>query len=176
MEWLDTLSENLSAFWNMPVSIIGFSVGTIIIGACFIIGKTQLGKKAFNKVKKMNEELQAKLKDAIDLTYTLNEQFKSYKAEKEEEITRLTEDYQIKLSEYKNYMVKQDELIKVICENSPNKAVKSAFEEYTQVELDLPTNEVIERIKEETRVEYEDRIKAIEDLVYGEERKEEEND
>lgn len=167
MEWFDTFAENLKIFWNQPVPIIGFTVGTIIIGALFIIGKTSIGKKALNKLKALYEDLKSRYENALEMFYTTKNEFDEFKKEKEEEIKQIGETYELKLNAYKERMVKQDEIIKVLCENSPNKKVKDAFANYSPVSLDLPLNEAVESIKEETEKEYESRIAALEVLVYG---------
>ena len=66
MEWFDTFAANLKDFWSQPVPIIGFTVGTCIIGFCFIFAKTSLGKKALNKLQKLYDDLVAKYKEIVD--------------------------------------------------------------------------------------------------------------
>ena len=175
MEWLDTFATNLKDFWSQPVPIIGFTVGTCIIGFCFIFAKTSLGKKALNKLQKLYDDLVAKYKEVVKAKNEIEKEYNDFKADKNDEIKTLTNNYELKLNEYKERMVKQDEIIKVLCENSPNAKVKKAYEEYSPVSLDLPLNEVVEGIKEQTRQEYESRIKALEDLIYGKEKETENN-
>lgn len=167
MTWFDTFAENLKIFWNQPVPIIGFTVGMVIIGALFILAKTSIGKKALNKLKQLYYDLKARYEVALEVIKDTRREFEEFKEEKEKQIVELTDAYELKWNQYKGFVEKQDKMIKVICENSPNVKIKKAYEEYSQIPLDLPFNETVERIKEETRKEYEDRIAALEELVYG---------
>lgn len=192
MNW-NAFVEGFKTFWNQPIPIIGFTIGTVILGALFIISRTSIGKKALNKLKKLYEELTKKLLKAEADLIESNNRFKRLYEEskkqleefnevidrlnelKNQEIQKLTNKYELKLINYKNQLLKQDELIKVICENSINKNIKDAYEKYIPEELDLPINEIKTKIEEKVKSEYEDRLKALEELVYGE-RKETTND
>lgn len=167
MTWFDTFAENLKIFWNQPVPIIGFTVGMVIIGALFILAKTSIGKKALNKLKQLYYDLKARYEVALEVIKDTRREFEEFKVEKEKQIIDLTNAYEVKLDNYKRLAVRQDDMIKVICENSPNVKIKKAYEEYCQTPVELPLNETVERIKNETRKEYEDRIAALEVLVYG---------
>ena len=167
MTWFDTFAENLKIFWNQPVPIIGFTVGMVIIGVLFILAKTSVGKKALNKLKQLYYDLKARYEVVLEVIKDTRREFEEFKEEKEKQIVEIKDAYELKWNQYKGFVEKQDKMIKVICENSPNVKIKKAYEEYSQIPLEFPFNESVERIKEETRKEYEDRIAALEALVYG---------
>ena len=166
--------ENVKIFWNQPLTIILFTIFIIIVGFLFVFGKTSLGKKALNKLKALYGDLKARYEVALDVIKDTRKEFEEFKAEKDQQIIDLTDAYEIKLNQYKELVIKQDEMIKVLCENSPNKKVKDAYEKYSPVVLDLPVSDIAERIREETRKDYSERLKALEEKIYGK-REEKEN-
>lgn len=177
MNW-DIFVENVKIFWNQPIPIIGFTVGTVVTGILFIIGRTSIGNKALNKIKDINnfiteknnillescEEYSKKLKDA-------EETVKEILAKKDEEIKKLKDEYELKLTNYREQLLKQENMIRVICENSVNKKIKDVYEKYNPTQLELPVGELKVQIEEKVKVEYEDRIARLEELVYGEREK-----
>lgn len=166
MEW-DTFVENVKIFWNQPLTIVLFILLVVIVGFLFVFGKTSLGKKSLNKLKTLYYDLKSRYEYALEVIRVERNEFQEFKAEKEKQIVELTESYELKLNQYKERMIKQDELIKVICENSPNKHIKEAYEKYSPVVLDLPVNEIADKIREEVGKDYADRIKALEEKIYG---------
>lgn len=172
----DEFAENVKIFWNQPLTIILFTILIIIIGFLFVFGKTSIGKKALNKLKALYADLKARYEVAVEVTKETRQEFEEFKKEKDDQIIQITNNYELKLEQYKELVVRQDEIIKVICENSPNKRVKEAYEKYSPVVLDLPVNEVADKIRAEVGSSYADRIKALEERIYGKETKETEND
>lgn len=184
MDW-NAFVEGFKTFWNQPVPIIGFTVGTVILGILAIVGKTSIGKKALNKIKEVNSNLSGQLETANlrlieaknDLTTLGNDFDRKYEAlgksaneiiaAKEQEIQELTDGYELKLSVYKEQMLKQEQLLRTICENSVNKKIKEAYESYSLEDLEAPINEIENRIKEQVKAEYEDRLAKLEELIYG---------
>lgn len=168
MEGFDQFAENVKIFWNQPLTIILFTIGIIIIGFLFVFAKTSLGKKALNKLKALYDKLTAKYEIAVEKVDKTCKEFEEFKAAKEQQIIELTDAYELKLNQYKELAIKQDEMIKVLCENSPNKKVKDAYEKYSSVVLDLPVNEIANKIREEVGKDYSERLKALEEKIYGE--------
>lgn len=167
MDW-DTFVENVKIFWNQPLTIILFILIVVIIGFLFVFSKTSLGKKALNKLKALYSDLKARYEVALEVTKETRREFEEFKEEKEKQIIDLTDAYELKLNQYKERMIKQDEMIKVLCENSPNKKVKDAYEKYSPIVLDLPVNEIANKIREEVGKDYSERLKALEEKIYGE--------
>lgn len=184
MNW-DAFVEGLRNFWNQPVPIIGFTVGTVICGIIYILGKTSIGKKALNKIIDINNGLREQLtkaeNDLVDANNKIKELIKESQNKidelvaasdvaiknKQQEIEELANQYELKMLNYKEKLLKQEEMIKVICENSVNKVIKEAYEKYSPV-LELPVPEIQKQIEEKVKSEYEDRLKKLEELVYGE--------
>lgn len=166
MEW-DTFVENAKIFWNQPLTIILFVIVVVIIGFLFIFSKTSLGKKALNKLKALYNDLKSRYEYILEVIRVMRNEFQEFKAEKEKQIVELTDAYELKWNQYKEFAMKQDEMIKVICENSPNKHIKEAYEKYSHTDFDLPVNEIADKIREEVGKDYADRIKALEEKIYG---------
>ena len=164
---------------NQPIPIIGFTIGAVLFFVLSIIAKTSIGKKALRKIQDINDKLNKKCaglcqkldeaeQKCVSLTVKYNEVIKN----KDEEIKQLTDEYEIKLDAYKNIAKKQDEIIRVICENSVNVKIKEAFENYDITFEDLPVNEIIENAKNEVKNEYNDRLNKLEEHVYGKDNQE----
>ena len=173
MDW-NTFVEGFKEFWNQPVPIIGFTVGMCIVGVVFIIGKTSIGKKAFNKLKSEIKFLEEKNKLLLDsceeyrLKLLDSESYiKELIKTKEAEVSQLKADYELLLAPYKEQIAKQDDLLKVVCENNVNKKVKEAYENYRPEVIDIPVPKIVNQIK----AQYEDRLKALEDAINGKETK-----
>ena len=176
-DW-DVFVEGLKEFWNQPVPIIGFTVGTCIVGLAFIISKTQIGKKALNKLKALYNDLKARIEAALIRFSQMEKEYEEFKEKaneavknKENEIRELTANYELKLNNYKNELLKQGELLKIVCENSVNKKIKEAYENYKPEILDLPVSEIKAQIEEQVKTQYDERIAKLEELIYGEETK-----
>lgn len=167
MEGFDQFAENVKVFWNQPLTIILFTIAIIIVGFLFVFGKTSLGKKALNFLKGLYADLKARIEVALQVFKETRREFEEFKEEKDKQIIELTDAYELKLLQYRELVIKQDEMIKVICENSPNKHIKEAYEKYSPVVLDLPVSDIAERIREETRKDYSERLKALEERIYG---------
>lgn len=167
MDGFDQFAENVKIFWNQPLTIILFTIFVIIVGFLFVFGKTSLGKKALNKLKELYADLKARWEVALEVIKETRQEFEEFKKAKDQQIIDLTDKYELKLNQYKELVVKQDEIIKVICENSPNKRVKEAYEQYSPVVLDLPVNEIADKIRAEVGKDYAERIKALEEKIYG---------
>lgn len=172
MEGFDQFAENVKVFWNQPLTIALFIIFAVFVGFLFVFSKTSLGKKALNKLKALYRDLKSRYEYALEVLRVTRQEFEEFKEEKEKQIIDLTDAYELKLNQYKERMIKQDEMIKVLCENSPNKKVKDAYEKYSPVVLDLPVNEIADKIREEVGKDYSERLKALEVRIYGE-RKEE---
>ena len=77
MSW-EVIVNGLKEFWAQPVPIIGFSVGTLIIGICTIISKTSFGKRLLNKLKGNVQELSTNVDTFKSDTNAKIEELKSY--------------------------------------------------------------------------------------------------
>ena len=180
MNWFDTLVENIKIFWNQPVPIIGFSVGMVIVGACFIISKTQFGKKKLNQLSELVKKAVNEMEQCKKALLDTNNKFVEYKANKEQEIKDLTNNYETKLSAYKGELDKINGILESICDNSHNVNVKNAYENYVKDKINvdlLPTSEIIKEAENNIKSEYDEKlnsvinlVKELEVKVYGEER------
>lgn len=166
---MDAFIENFKIFWNQPIPIIGFTIGSVIIGLVVVISKTSIGKKALTTIVNKFNLVVEKNNLLIEEIKTLKNQSEEIIKTKNEELENLKNDYEIKLSSYKAELEKQSSLIKIICENSVNKNIKEAFKNYDINLETLPVNEIIEKAKNEAEKTYNDRLKALEDYIYGRE-------
>lgn len=133
MNW-DNFAAGFEHFWNQPVPIIGFTVGTVIIGIIVILAKTSIGKKALNKMKEMFEDLKDKLHTAITLFKEYKEnrdaEFEKMKQHYEQRIKDLTEESEAKIAKLEEKQSKMESFLLDIAMNNPNIRVKKALEEY----------------------------------------------
>ena len=133
MNW-DNFAAGFEHFWNQPVPIIGFTVGTVIIGIIVILAKTSIGKKALNKMKEMFEDLKDKLHTAIIIFNEYKEnrdaEFEKMKQHYEQRIKDLTEESEAKIAKLEEKQSKMESFLLDIAMNNPNIRVKKALEEY----------------------------------------------
>lgn len=140
MEWWNNFVSGLEEFWNQPVPIIGFTVGTLIVGFFVIFTKTSLGKKALNWCKTKYEELLVKYNEAKKL-------YEEVIAEKDAIIEELTKMYEEKLALVQLNKDKEKEIIIAIAKNINNVKIKKIIEEYEKLPEITDISDYVEEIK-----------------------------
>ena len=156
MNW-EQIIQKIADFWNMPVPIIGFTVGTVVLGIIWIISKTSLGKKAINwckiqitAMKEANEKAKSDYEEIIKA--------------KDEIITGLTKEYEEKLAivEY-NKEQERNFIINALSQIN-NVKIKKLLEEYKNSIQPITISEVVENIKDEYESKYSELLARLEVL------------
>lgn len=163
MNWNDIV-EGFKIFWEQPVPIIGFTVGSLISFFLVVFSKTTIGKRALNKITGMFEESERTRKDVV-------EKYEQLLKEKDEMLAQLTTEYENKLSLIQANKDREKEVIIAIAENIHNVKVAKIIEEYKQEPEVEEVSEYIESVKEEIKQEYESKyemvLKQLEELKNG---------
>ena len=142
-------------FINQPLPMILFTSGACLFFALSIISKTSIGKKSLNTLKEKINGATKKLNNATDNANNLIKEFNEYKECVEQEKQELVENYEIKLGAYHSELVKLNDIIKVLCENSPNKNIKLAYENFEKEIKELNVSDSVLVIQEEVKEKYE---------------------
>lgn len=156
MDW-NTIVEGFKVFWSQPVPIIGFTVGTVIIGALSIISKTSIGKKALNSLK-------AKYNDLVNGYNEVKKQYDEIIAKKDEIITTMTEEYNNKLALIQANKDKEREVIIALGNCINNVKVKKIIEEYSQLDEITDVSQFVDDIKNKYESKYQELLAQIEEL------------
>ena len=122
MTW-ETITNNLSAFFNMPVVITITSVTLGFIYIMVIFSKTSLGKKLFNKAL---QKFDAVLGYCREMKANLD----IFKAEKEAQIAQIKEEYEKRLAVMANYVSQIEGALGKIAEATPNKKVRETIQTF----------------------------------------------
>jgi len=159
MNW-NEITYNIEQFWNKPVPIIGFTIGTLIIGIIVIISKTSFGRKWILRFKDWYQELNVKYNEAIEAKDKII-------AEKDEIIANLTKEYETKIALLNENRNKEREMIIAIAENINNVKIKKLVEEFKQEPIIEVESDYILEIKNEYESKYEEVLKQLEEIKNG---------
>ena len=153
MEWWSNFVEGLKTFWNQPVPIIGFTVGTLVVAFLTILSKTSFGKRAIKELKNMFSTLK-------NMWLESKNNYDKIVAIKDEEIKILTETYESKLAVIQAENIHCKDIIIEIAENINNVKVKEIIKKYKN-EASTP----IEMISTDTYDKAQTRIKELEEEI-----------
>lgn len=156
MNW-ETIVQKIADFWNMPVPIIGFTVGSVVFGIIWIISKTSFGKKAINwcknKIAKM-EEANEKAKSDYEETLKLKDEIiEKMKQEHSEELAAI---------EY-NRELEREFIINALSQIN-NVRVKKLVKEFQEKIKPTNISEITENIKSEYESKYAELLARLEEL------------
>lgn len=121
----ETIKENLSAFFNMPITEIMTAILTVCVFALVIFAKTSFGKKA---IIKLTAKYQA-MKEAGESIKRDNE---AHKAETDAKIEALKSDYEGKLEIVLSYAQTLEETLIAVGEATPNKKVNELARKFAE--------------------------------------------
>lgn len=156
MNW-ETIVQKIADFWNMPVPIIGFTVGTVVLGIIWIISKTSFGKKAINwcktqiaAMKDANDKAKADYEEALKL--------------KDEIIEKMKQEYSEELAtiEY-NRELEREFIINALSQIN-NVRVKKLVKEFQEKIKPTNISEITESIKSEYESKYAELLARLEEL------------
>ena len=156
MDW-NQIVEGIKEFWNQPVPIIGFTVGTIIIGVIAILAKTSIGKKALNWMKEKYTEL-------LNGYNETKKQYEEIIKTKDETIAKLTEMYNEKLALVQANKDKEREIIIALGNCINNVKVKKIIEEYSQSKEITDLSDLVDEVKEKYESKYQELLSRLEVL------------
>lgn len=156
MDW-NQIVEGIKEFWNQPVPIIGFTVGTIIIGVIAILAKTSIGKKALNWMKEKYTEL-------LNGYNETKKQYEEIIKTKDETIAKLTEMYNEKLALVQANKDKEREIIIALGNCINNVKVKKIIEEYSQSKEITDLSALVDEVKAKYESKYQELLSRLEVL------------
>lgn len=156
MNW-ETIVQKIADFWNMPVPIIGFTVGSVVLGIIWIISKTSFGRKSINWCKNQLKEM----KDANDKAKADYEETIKLK---DEIIAGLTAEYEEKLALVQLNRDKEREIIIAIGEKINNVKIKKIIEEYKNMPTIESISDYVQELENKYESKYELLLKRLEEL------------
>lgn len=156
MDW-NQIVEGIKEFWNQPVPIIGFTVGTVIIGVIAILAKTSIGKKALNWMKEKYAEL-------VNGYNETKKQYEEIIKTKDETIAKLTEMYNEKLALVQANKDKEREIIIALGNCINNLKVKKIIEEYSQSKEITDLSDLVDEVKAKYESKYQELLSRLEVL------------
>ena len=159
MNW-NEIVEALKEFWNQPVPIIGFTVGTLIIGIIVILSKTSIGTKALNWLK-------GKYQEMVETNKEMQERYEAIIKTKDEFIASLTQMYEDKLALVQANKDKERDVIIAIGSCINNVKIKKIIEEYKGTEPVTDISSYTEAIKQEYESKYIEVLNRLEELENG---------
>ena len=157
----ETIKENISAFFNMPVMVAVTSVltfGAVLFG---IFAKTSFGKKALIHA-------EAKVIATQTSFDNLKTAWEAQKADLERKTEELVKLYEAKLSVLTSEVLKAEELLSNVAAIVPNKKVKALILDYAEqakgryqdIPEAIPTLEQVEELKKEAEEQRQLALKA----------------
>ena len=156
MNW-ETIVQKIADFWNMPVPIIGFTVGSIVLGTIWIISKTSFGKKAINWCKSKIALIEEMFKQAKD-------EHEAIIKEKDEIIEKIKQEHaeEIATIEYNRDLERQF-IINALSQIN-NVKVKKLVKEFQENIRPVNISEITEKIKIEYESKYQELLARLEEL------------
>ena len=162
----ETIKENISAFFNMPVMVAVTSVltfGAVLFG---IFAKTSFGKKALIHAEAKVIATQSQFND-------LKAQWEAQKADLGRKVEELVKTYEAKLSVLTSEVLKAEELLTNVAEIIPNKKVKALILDYAEqakgryqdILEAIPTLEQVEELKKEVEEQKQLALKAKDEAI-----------
>lgn len=169
--WFEELKNNIEWFCNLPLPIVGISVGTAFAFLLIIFSKTSLGKKIYSKAV-------AKVESAVSL-------LKTYKEDADKKVASLKSEYEEKLQIVNAKNEKLEKLLIAVSENINNKKVKELVDTYckeskeviaiadvvddaiieTKEQCVKETQSIIEEYKEKLQAEFDSKSKELEEQI-----------
>ena len=128
MNW-ETIKENLSAFFGMDVVVAVITATLSFVYLLVIVAQTPIGKRVLNSLK-------SKISNFEEKASKMESELEEFKAEKEDEISSLTENYEKKLSVVLSENLELEGIICKIGELIPNTKVKEAIAEFASGKTD----------------------------------------
>lgn len=162
----ETIKENISAFFNMPVMVAVTSVltfGAVLFG---IFTKTSFGKKSLIGAK-------AEVLSIRNQFDNLKAQWGAHAEALEQKVYELAATYEAKLSVLTSEVLKAEELLNKIAEIIPNKKVKALILDYAEqakgryqdILEAIPTLEQVEELKKKVEEQKQLALKAKDEAI-----------
>ena len=120
---METIKQNLSEFFNMPVSVATISVSIVAIMAYVIFTKTQWGKKAISA-------LTAKFDEMLLVGKGMKKAQEEAKEEAEKKFEEYKAETDAKISASASYLSQLENFVYSIEDEIPNKKVREAIETF----------------------------------------------
>lgn len=167
MNW-EQITYNIEQFWNKPIPIIGFTIGTLIIMFLVIFAKTSLGRKSLNYLKTKYIEIQNDF-DKVKEYYNKAIETKNELIEnKDKYIEELKSMYEEKLALVQINKDKEKEIIIAIGSNINNVKIKKIIEEYKKLpeitDIDAALDEKRKQLESEYETKYQEVIEKLNNL------------
>lgn len=141
MNW-EQLIEGFKVFWEQPVPIIGFTVGTVIIGIITIISKTSFGKK--------------KLLQLQTTITSLTTAYDNYKSKTDEKVAELEAYYKEKLALIETKKSNTEQLLLDIASQIHNVNIDKMVQEYkAKMNKDIVIGDIVDNKLSDIKTEYE---------------------
>lgn len=160
MNW-EQITYNIEQFWNKPIPIIGFTIGTLIIMFLVIFAKTSLGRKSLNYLKNKYAELN----DDFNKAKKYYEEAIKAKDElienKDKYIEELKSMYEEKLALVQINKDKEKEIIIAIGSNINNVKIKKIIEEYKKLPEITDINAALDEKKKQLESKYEEKYQEV---------------
>lgn len=163
--WWEQLKEWITWFFNLTLPVVCISVGALLFFGWKVLMTTSFGKKIYAKVEKDFNNLQSRSDAFIEDT---KNEIKSIKEECDAKVKALSEYYENMLAQKQ---AKEDEMEKfmlAIADCIHNEQVKSLVLEYKN-KMNGYRTIMTDKINE-VKADYETRLHALEEKLYGEER------
>lgn len=162
--WWEQVVNWLDGFFNKPLPIVGVSLGIICIVVFRLLARSSFGKKFYNKVEKDFNELQTRSNAFVD---NIDKKIKDIEKECNAKIKALSEYYENMLAQKQAKVDELEELICAICDNIHNEKVRELITKYKQ-KMNGYRTIMTDKI-ESAKAEYDERLRALEDKLYGKE-------
>ncbi len=160
MNW-EQITYNIEQFWNKPIPIIGFTIGTLIIMFLVIFAKTSLGRKSLNYLKNKYSELN----DGFNKAKKYYEEAIKAKDElienKDKYIEELKSMYEEKLALVQINKDKEKEIIIAIGSNINNVKIKKIIEEYKKLPEITDINAALDEKRKQLESKYEAKYQEV---------------
>jgi tRNA A22 N-methylase len=162
--WFEQVVNWLDGFFNKPLPIVGVSLGIVCIVVFRLLARSSFGKKLYNKVEKDFNELQTR---SDDFVIKANKQIEDYKKECDSKVEAIKTYYETMLAQKQAKEDELETLLLAIGDNIHNEKVRELIEKYKQKMNGFRTimTDKIERVK----AEYDERLRALEEKLYGKE-------
>jgi len=175
MNW-EEISYNIEQFWNKPVPIIGFTIGTLVIMFLVIFAKTSFGRKSLNYLKNKYAELNDGFNKAKEYYEEAIKAKDELIANKDKYIEELKSMYEEKLALVQLNKDKEKEIIIAIASNINNVKIKKIIEEYKKLpeitDIDAALDEKRKQLESEYEAKYQEVLEKLNELKPVEEIKE----
>lgn len=146
--WFEQVKSWIEWFCNLPLPIVGVSVGTAFAFLLIIFTKTSFGKKVYLKAV-------AKVDNAVSL-------LKSYKETADKKVEELKSEYEEKLQIVSAENKKLEKLLIAVSENINNKKVKELVDAYCEESKKvIAIADIVDDAVIETKEQYEKQAKGI---------------